>query len=215
MFYYLYRSTKKTSACGTPPSSSLENVCKKIAKKLNLNSTQPKFSATPIDTWTFMGSPAPLVLTFVFYLFFVLSVGPRFMQDRKAYKLSGFIRSYNVFQVIACMFFVEWSVNRGTTYKSTWRCTENQIDPRLVMELCEHTWYFMILRMIELVETVIFVLRKKQNQVSALHIYHHMSTIVLLWIFLKYSPSKWNHSSVVSRKYCQSISKMLRHICHT
>lgn len=137
-----------------------------------------------------MGSPAPLVLTFVFYLFFVLSVGPRFMQDRKAFKLSGFIRSYNVFQVIACMFFVEWSVNRGTTYKSTWRCTENQIDPRMVMELCEHTWYFMILRMIELLETVIFVLRKKQSQVSALHIYHHTSTIVLLWLFLKYSPSK-------------------------
>lgn len=48
----------------------------------------------------------------------------------------------------------------------------------------------MMLRLIELIETVIFVLRKKQNQVSPLHIYHHISTVVLLWSFLKYSSSE-------------------------
>lgn len=137
-----------------------------------------------------MGSPVPLILIFGTYVCFVLSIGPQYMKDRKPAKLNGFIRGYNVFQIIACIFFVAWSINRGVSYKSTWRCSQNRTDPESVMELCQITWYFMILRLLELSETAVFVLRKKQNQVSVLHVYHHISTVVLLWLFLKYSPSK-------------------------
>ena len=48
------------------------------------------------------------------------------------------------------------------------------------------------IRTLELVETVFFVLRKKQNQVSHLHVYHHVSTILLLWAFYKYNASKYS-----------------------
>lgn len=143
-----------------------------------------------MDSWALMGTPAPLLLTFTAYLLFVLNVGPRYMKNRKPFNLSGLIRAYNVFQVIACTYFVEWSIERGTTYKSTWRCSQNRLDPVSSFELNTTTWYFMILRLIEFVETIIFVLRKKQSQVSTLHIYHHISTVVLLWFSLKYSQSK-------------------------
>lgn len=149
------------------------------------------FIAPLIDSWPLMGSPAPLLLLFGSYLLFVLNIGPRFMQNRKPFKLTKFIRGYNVFQVIACVYFVEWSINRNVTYKSTWTCIPNKNEPVALMELCKHTWYFLILRIIEFSETVVFVLRKKQNQVSTLHIYHHISTVVLLWLFLKFSPSKY------------------------
>lgn len=45
----------------------------------------------------------------------------------------------------------------------------------------------MILRILELSETVFFVLRKKQNQLTFLHVYHHVSSILIFWIFFKYS----------------------------
>lgn len=54
-------------------------------------------------------------------------------------------------------------------------------------------WYGIMLRLVEFVETVFFVLRKKQNQVTFLHIYHHISTILIFWVFLKYSGSEFNH----------------------
>lgn len=135
-------------------------------------------------------SPVPLLLIFSGYLFFVLNFGPRWMKNKKPFRLNKFIRAYNIFQVIACTYFVEWSIERGTTYRSTWKCVENKDDPDLKYDLNLHTWYFMMLRLIELVETIIFVLRKKQNQVSALHIYHHSSTVALLWIFLKNNNSE-------------------------
>jgi hypothetical protein len=58
-----------------------------------------------------------------------------------------------------------------------------------------HTFWFygILLRIIEFIETIIFVLRKKQNQISFLHVYHHISTIIIFWVFLKYSGSKYQH----------------------
>lgn len=43
-----------------------------------------------------------------------------------------------------------------------------------------------MLKLIDLVETVVFVLRKKQEQISFLHVYHHVSTILLMWFMTKY-----------------------------
>lgn len=57
-----------------------------------------------------------------------------------------------------------------------------------------HTfWYYVILlRIVEFIETIFFVLRKKHNQVTFLHIYHHISTIVIFWMFLKHSGSEFS-----------------------
>lgn len=50
-------------------------------------------------------------------------------------------------------------------------------------------WRCLLLRLIELSETCVFVLRKKHVQVSDVHVYHHISTASLVWIFIKYFPS--------------------------
>lgn len=47
-------------------------------------------------------------------------------------------------------------------------------------------WLTTMLKLIDLAETVVFVLRKKQEQISFLHVYHHVSTILLLWFMTKY-----------------------------
>ena len=147
--------------------------------------------AALIDSWPLMGSSMPLVFIFSVYFTFVLYVGPRYMRNRKPMNLDGFIRAYNVFQIIACTYFIKWTISRGVTYKSTWQCLETKKDSESYLELCNHIWYFILLRLAELTETVVFVLRKKQKQVSILHLYHHTSTVSLIWLFMKYSPSKF------------------------
>lgn len=49
------------------------------------------------------------------------------------------------------------------------------------------TWFFMLLRIFELSETIFFILRKKKCQITHLHLYHHVSSILIFWIFFKYS----------------------------
>ena len=48
------------------------------------------------------------------------------------------------------------------------------------------TYFTFWLKIFELCDTFIFVLRKKQNQISSLHVFHHSSTITLVYLSLKY-----------------------------
>lgn len=49
------------------------------------------------------------------------------------------------------------------------------------------TWWFCIfIRSAEFLETIFFILRKKSNQVTFLHVYHHVSSLCVVFIPLKY-----------------------------
>ncbi|XP_025988628.2 elongation of very long chain fatty acids protein 4 [Solenopsis invicta] len=43
-----------------------------------------------------------------------------------------------------------------------------------------------MLKILDLVETVLFILRKKNNQVSGLHLYHHVSSVLIVWLCVRY-----------------------------
>lgn len=50
------------------------------------------------------------------------------------------------------------------------------------------TKWTLILKTIDLIETGVFVLRKKNNQISVLHVYHHISTVLVTFMCAKYFP---------------------------
>lgn len=54
--------------------------------------------------------------------------------------------------------------------------------------MIEVTKWTLVLKTIDLIETGVFVLRKKFNQVSFLHVYHHISTILVTFMCAKYFP---------------------------
>lgn len=57
---------------------------------------------------------------------------------------------------------------------------------KILFQLQRLMWWIYLLKIFDLVETCIFVMRKKQNQVSTLHVYHHVSNVTFLWYYLKY-----------------------------
>lgn len=74
-----------------------------------------------------------------------------------------------------------------------WRC--HTVDYRSTnpdaMKILHFTYITFWLKLVELIETVLFVLRKKENQISKLHVYHHTSTAMLTWIMVKYIGGKY------------------------
>lgn len=110
------------------------------------------------------------------------------MKNRQPYNVTALVRLYNIFQVVACIYFVIVFQNNGYTLNYTWQCAPGAVPiPPGKQMIGVH---YLLLRLVEFVETVFFILRKKQNQVSALHIYHHISTAAVMWIFFKYNAGK-------------------------
>lgn len=57
--------------------------------------------------------------------------------------------------------------------------------PMIIANGC-HTYF--LLKVVDLLDTVFFVLRKKDKQISFLHLYHHTGMVVLTWNATKFYP---------------------------
>lgn len=55
------------------------------------------------------------------------------------------------------------------------------------MQLWTGAWLYYIAKIIELLDTVFFVLRKNQHQVTFLHVYHHTVMVMWAYYYLKYA----------------------------
>lgn len=47
-----------------------------------------------------------------------------------------------------------------------------------------------MIKLVDLLDTVFFVLRKKQNQITFLHVYHHMSVVLLALLYVRFTFSE-------------------------
>jgi hypothetical protein len=57
-----------------------------------------------------------------------------------------------------------------------------------LFQIAVAVWLFYLTKFFELLDTIFFMLRKKNNQLSFLHVYHHSTMFVFSWIGTKYVP---------------------------
>ncbi|KAK5647178.1 hypothetical protein RI129_002070 [Pyrocoelia pectoralis] len=140
--------------------------------------------------WPFMANPWKLLGLLSVYLYLVYVSLPSYMSDKKPYNLKGFIACYNIFQVLACSIIIYGMATSGwTTHYRIIGCEPVDFSNNpMAIRMASFMWWNMMLKIVELVETILFVLRKKTNQVSFLHVYHHVSTLTMAWLVGKYFP---------------------------
>ncbi|KAF3427944.1 hypothetical protein E2986_06180 [Frieseomelitta varia] len=129
-----------------------------------------------VDSWPMMNSPGPMLCIVGTYLAFVLKVGPKMMEKRPAFQLNSLLILYNAVQVL----FSIWL---------TLKVTLNE-NLRIQATVTKAAWWYFVAKLVELLDTVFFVLRKKQNQVTFLHVYHHTITSIFSWCYLKFLPGE-------------------------
>lgn len=109
------------------------------------------------------------------------------MENRPAYTCRTFIRIYNIFQIVFNATAVYQIIDNGWYRDHFLYCTEFDQSPTPQnMQFCRIIWWTTCLKICDYIETSIFVLRKKKEQISFLHIYHHVSTVCIAWISMKY-----------------------------
>lgn len=75
-------------------------------------------------------------------------------------------------------------------------------------------WWYYFSKLIEFMDTIFFVLRKNNHQISFLHIYHHASMLNIWWFVVNWIPC--GHSE--SFRSCWSIYFVYAHVhpeCHS
>lgn len=68
-------------------------------------------------------------------------------------------------------------------------------------KIVDAVWWYYFSKLLEFCDTFFFIIRKKDNQLSFLHIYHHSTMFAFWWIGIKWVPSG-------SSKFCRNLHKL-------
>ncbi|KAG5313955.1 ELOV4 protein, partial [Acromyrmex insinuator] len=139
--------------------------------------------------WLLVDSPKPTLIYTMLYLFIVW-VGPKIMKKRKAFKLTWALVPYNLAMAslnayIAIQLFVA-----STRLRYSYVCQPiRHITRPDELQIADAVWWYYFSKLLEFCDTIFFILRKKDNQLSFLHVYHHSTMFSLWWIGIKWVPS--------------------------
>ncbi|PSN52696.1 Elongation of very long chain fatty acids protein 4 [Blattella germanica] len=114
-----------------------------------------------VKDWLFLSSPYPFACILTCY-FSIIYFGRNLMKTREPYSLRKVLFVYNTLQIIL------------STY--------------IFKEMAEAFWWFTTSKVFDLLDTVFFVLRKKENQLTFLHVYHHSSMLPNWYLGTLYLP---------------------------
>lgn len=138
------------------------------------------------DWW--LASPGTLLTILASYLYFCTKAGPKYMEGRKPYVLKGVVMWYNVFQIILSVYTTYIGFYFIATQKYENGCYPvDHSDTPLTRMFTNGVWWFCFGKVTELLDTIFFVLRKKERQISFLHLYHHTIMPIIGFIGIKYA----------------------------
>lgn len=134
---------------------------------------EPNRSDTFRKVW--WSGPIFFTLAYLAMIYF----GTAYMKDRKEFQIKPYIFTYNLYQCILniwCVAAMVYEVYSNPWFKAPWGNTPQPGAQGFRIGFL--VWIHYNNKFLELLDTVWMVLRKKNNQISFLHCYHH---VLLIW----------------------------------
>ncbi|KAI1885565.1 hypothetical protein AGOR_G00205110 [Albula goreensis] len=139
-----------------------------------------------VEKWPLMSSPLPTLAISSMYLIF-LWLGPKYMQNREPFQLRKTLIIYNFSMVILNFFIFKELFLAARAAGYSYICQPvNYSDDENEVRVAAALWWYYVSKGVEYLDTVFFIMRKKFNQVSFLHVYHHCTMFTLWWIGIKW-----------------------------
>lgn len=129
------------------------------------------------------------------------------MLFRKPFVLKKVMVLHNIIQVVSCIYVIRevrtvrvalillinfqvlrqilFVTDNGVIY--FWKCRQLSQSAEHVRRHFSLAYFLFWLKLSELTETAIFVLRQKQNQVTKLHLFHHVATLTLVYLLIHFN----------------------------
>ncbi|KAJ8395623.1 hypothetical protein AAFF_G00031040 [Aldrovandia affinis] len=140
------------------------------------------------EDWLLMSSLLPQTIIVAAYIYFVTYLGPKIMENRKPFHLKDVMIVYNfsivAFSIYMCYEFLMsgWA----TGYSFHCDLVDYSRSPQAV-RMAWTCWLYYFSKFIEMLDTIFFVVRKKNSQVSFLHVLHHSIMPFTWWFGVKFA----------------------------
>ncbi|XP_029847243.3 elongation of very long chain fatty acids protein 4-like [Ixodes scapularis] len=154
-----------------------------------------------VKKWTLMGSPVPVGTLIVLYVCFSKIWGPNLMRLRKPFAILPLIRAHNacmvVFNVIFIVTFSKLSYSGGGY---NYFCQGPDYTSR-GLPVLKMAWWYLLVKILDLTDTLAFVLTKKFDHVSTLHVFHHSAVVGTMWVTVNYGVLGQNVFVIILNSY--------------
>lgn len=142
-----------------------------------------------VNNWAMMSSPFPTMAICLSYAYFSKVLGPKLMENRKPFDLRGLLIAYNLVQTLfSSWIFYEYLMS-GWARGYSFRCqpVDYSTSP-LGLRMANTCWWYYFSKFTEFFDTLFFILRKKNQHVSTLHVIHHGVMPFSVWMGMKFAP---------------------------
>lgn len=136
-----------------------------------------------------MSSPIYVVIITALYLLFCIQVGPSLMKNRKPYELEKVMIAYNIIQMVMNLYLLRralFDVVLSPNFNFILTKDVDESD-----ELMIYVYYYFLNKLVDLMDTIFMVLRKKNSQITFLHLYHHTMIALVSWVFVAYAAASF------------------------
>ncbi|CAH0554785.1 unnamed protein product [Brassicogethes aeneus] len=155
-----------------------------------INSYLNKYQDPRTADWPLMSSPFYTLGICLSYVYIVKVLGPKLMENRKPFQLKWILVFYNLFQVIfSTWIFYEICMGGWATGEYSIRCQPVDYSNKpSTVRMVHASWWYYFSKFTEFMDTIFFVLRKKNDHISTLHVIHHGVMPMSVWFGVKFTP---------------------------
>ncbi|MEE6464988.1 hypothetical protein FKM82_006427 [Ascaphus truei] len=140
-----------------------------------------------VKGWLMLDSYLPTLFMTGLY-FFSIWLGTKYMKNRPAFSLRGHLIVYNLGVTLLSLYMLIELI------LSTWQggynlqCQNLDSAGEADIRVAKVLWWYYFSKAIEFMDTMFFVLRKKNSQITFLHVYHHATMFNIWWCVLNWIP---------------------------
>ncbi|CAG9761109.1 unnamed protein product [Ceutorhynchus assimilis] len=140
--------------------------------------------------WPLVSNPLYTLGICLSYVYAVKFLGPKIMENRKPFQLKNTLILYNFLQVIfSAWLFYQIGMGGWLTGEYSFRCQPvDYTNKPSTIRMVHASWWYFFSKFTEFFDTIFFVLRKKFDHISTLHVIHHGIMPMSVWFGVKYCP---------------------------
>lgn len=142
-----------------------------------------------VNSWPMMSGPLPTLVICALYAYGAKVTGPNLMRNRKPVQLRGVLVAYNLAQTLFSAWIFYECLASGWLGRYSFRCqpVDYSNDP-VALRMTRTCWWYYVSKFTEFFDTLFFVLRKKNDHISTLHVIHHGCMPMSVWLGVKFAP---------------------------